>query len=59
MFVADRGFSDLEGRMAELMSLAAMVGIDWSDQHHDISLQASGAPSVEHHVAVLAGAHAI
>ncbi len=45
--------------MAELMSLAAMIGIDWSDQHHDISLQASGAPSVEHHLAVLAGAHAI
>lgn len=34
--------------MAELISLAAMIGIDWADQHHDISLQESGAPTVEH-----------
>lgn len=34
--------------MAELMTLAAMIGIDWSDQHHDISLQESGASTVDH-----------
>ena len=34
--------------MAELMPLAAMIGIDWSDQHHDIALQESGTSTVEH-----------
>src|SRR6266511_548540 len=34
--------------MAELIPLAALIGIDWADQHHDLSLQASGRPGVEH-----------
>ncbi len=29
------------------MALAAMIGIDWADQHHDVSLQESGATTVE------------
>jgi transposase len=33
--------------MTEPLALAALIGIDWSDQHHDISLQASGADAVE------------
>lgn len=33
--------------MAELGTLAALIGIDWADQHHDVSLQDSGTAQVE------------
>jgi transposase len=33
--------------MAEPEALAALIGIDWADQHHDVSLQESSNPQVE------------
>lgn len=33
--------------MAELIPLAAVIGIDWADQHHDVALQESGTAPVE------------
>jgi transposase len=33
--------------MAELIPLAALIGIDWADQHHDVALQESGTATVE------------
>lgn len=33
--------------MVEPISLAALIGIDWADQHHDLSLQETGASQVE------------
>jgi transposase len=31
-----------------MMDLAAAIGIDWADQHHDVSLQEIGSPKVEY-----------
>lgn len=33
--------------MAEPIALAALIGIDWSDQHHDVSLQEAAGSQVE------------
>lgn len=33
--------------MAELRPLAALIGIDWSDQYHDVSLQETSSEQVE------------
>lgn len=33
--------------MAELEPLAALIGIDWADQYHEIAVQESGSPQVE------------
>jgi transposase len=33
--------------MAEPIALAALIGIDWSDQHHDVSLQQAAGSQVE------------
>jgi transposase len=30
------------------IELAALIGIDWADQQHDVSLQAAGSTAVEH-----------
>jgi hypothetical protein len=35
--------------MAELIPLVALIGIDWADQSHEISLQARDNPTVEQH----------
>jgi transposase len=35
--------------MAELIPLVALLGIDWADQSHEISLQAAEGATVEHH----------
>ena len=32
---------------AETLELAAVVGIDWADQHHDVALQETGSQRVE------------
>ena len=34
--------------MSESIALAALVGIDWADQYHEVSLQASESSTVEH-----------
>jgi transposase len=31
-----------------LVPLAALIGIDWADQHHDVALQVAGTVTVEH-----------
>ena len=33
----------------EALPLAAMIGLDWSKEHHDIALQVTGSTTVEHH----------
>jgi transposase len=33
--------------VAPLPAVAAYIGIDWADQHHDIALQATGDPTIE------------
>jgi transposase len=33
--------------VAELIPLAAVIGIDWADQHHDVALQETGMTRVE------------
>src|ERR1700675_1337778 len=33
--------------MTELTPLAAVIGIDWADQHHDVALQEPGGARVE------------
>lgn len=34
--------------MAADIQLAALIGLDWADQHHDVALQAYGSANVEH-----------
>jgi transposase len=33
--------------MADCLPLAAVIGLDWADQHHDLSLRAAGGAAVE------------
>jgi transposase len=33
--------------MTELGPLAAVIGIDWADQHHDVAVQEVGTPQIE------------
>ena len=42
--------------MAELEVLAAVIGIDWADQEHEISLQVSGGSQVERQRSLQEGA---
>jgi transposase len=33
--------------MTELLPLAAVIGLDWADRHHDVALQVAGSATVE------------
>lgn len=33
--------------MGDAVSLAALIGIDWADQHHDVAVQETGRATVE------------
>src|SRR5687767_11653804 len=35
--------------MTELPPLAAFIGLDWADQHHDVALQVAGSATIETH----------
>ena len=34
--------------MEDTVALAALIGIDWADQHHDVAVQEAGADQAEH-----------
>ena len=33
--------------MTDLPPLAAFIGLDWADRHHDVALQVAGSPTIE------------
>lgn len=47
MFVWKSPFPNHGGDVKEIHSLAALIGVDWADQRHDISLQETDGTKVE------------